>query len=68
LIVEGFIETLKVAVTSVLGQVPVAPVGGAIEITLGAAHGATALMKVHTKLLTNPMPVVFWAPVVIVAV
>jgi hypothetical protein len=32
---EGFIALLKVAVTMVLGQAPMAPLGGATEITVG---------------------------------
>jgi hypothetical protein len=50
--VKGFIASLKVAVTMVLGQISDAPTGGATEITVGpgggAVHGATAVVKVHT--------------------
>ena len=60
--------SLKVAVTTVLGQMPVARFGGVTEITVGGAHGALAVVKVHTKLLVSALPNVSWAPVVIVAV
>ena len=36
LIVEGFIASLKVATTTLLGHIPLAPSGGATEITVGA--------------------------------
>jgi hypothetical protein len=65
LIVAGFIASLKVAVTAVLGQTPFA---GVTEITVGGAHGSAAVVKVHTKLLASAMPYSSMAPVVIVAV
>ena len=34
-IVDGFIALLKVAVTMVLGHAPLAPLGGATEMTVG---------------------------------
>ena len=33
--VDGFIASLKAAVTMVLGQAPLAPLGGATDITVG---------------------------------
>jgi len=68
LIVAGFIASLKVAVTTVLGQTPAAPLGGVTEITVGGAHGLLPVVKVHTKLLASAMPYTSVAPVVIVAV
>ena len=50
-IVDGFIATLKVAVTAVLGQTPTAPARGVTEITVGGVaivHVATEVVKVHT--------------------
>ena len=37
--VAGFIASLKVAVTTVLGQTPTEPLGGVTEITVGGATG-----------------------------
>jgi hypothetical protein len=68
LIVEGFIASLKVAVTTVLGQTPVVAVGGVTEITVGGAHGLAPVVNVHTKLLASALPNVSKTPVVIVAV
>jgi hypothetical protein len=74
LMVEGFMVSLKVAVTTVLGQRPVAPAGGVTEITVGTrkppppVHGPLAVLKVHIKLLASAMPCASRAPVVIVAV
>jgi hypothetical protein len=51
LIVAGFMATLKVAVTIVLGQTPTAPARGVTEITVGGVavvHAARAVVKVHT--------------------
>jgi hypothetical protein len=67
LIVAGFIASLNVAVTAVLGQTPTAPFGGVSEITLGM-HELVPVVKVHTKLLASAMPYSSMAPVVIVAV
>jgi hypothetical protein len=67
LIVEGFIASLKVAVTTVLGQTPDEPFGGVTETTVGA-HRLAPVVKVHTKLLASALPNVSLAPVVIVAV
>jgi hypothetical protein len=39
LIVEGFIATLKVAVTAALGQTPTAPARGTTEIVGGVKPG-----------------------------
>jgi hypothetical protein len=68
LIVAGFIASLKVALTTLLGQTPVARFGGAVETTVGGIHGVALVVKLQTKLLARAMPNVFWAPVVIVAV
>jgi hypothetical protein len=68
LIEEGFIASLKVAVTTVLGQTPGVPLGGVSEITVGGAHNAPLVVKVHPKLLANALPNVSVAPVVIAAV
>jgi hypothetical protein len=68
LIVEDCIAWLKVAVTKVLGHIPVAPVAGATEITVGGAQAVVLVVKVHTQLPANALPNVSWAPVVIVAV
>jgi hypothetical protein len=68
LIVAGFIASLKVALTTVLGQMPMARFGGAAETTVGGIHGVALVVKLQTKLLACAMPNVFWAPVVIVAV
>jgi hypothetical protein len=64
----GFIASLKVAVTTVLGQMPVARLGGVTESTTGGAQGVLLVVKLHTKLLANGLPKVSVAPVVIVAV
>jgi hypothetical protein len=48
LIVAGFIASLKVAVTAVLGHIPKARLGGVTEITVGGPHGSLAVVKVHT--------------------
>jgi hypothetical protein len=66
--VEGCIASLKVAVTSVLGQMPVAAFGGATEITVGGAQAVALVEKVHTKLFANGLPNVSCAPVVTVPV
>jgi hypothetical protein len=42
LIVEGLIGSLKVAVTTVLGQTPPAPVGGVSDITVGGVSPGLA--------------------------
>jgi hypothetical protein len=68
LIVAGFIASLKVALTTVLGQMPAARLGGATETTVGGIHGVALVVKLQTKLLASAMPNVLWAPVVIVAV
>lgn len=68
LMVAGFIARLKVAVTTVLGQIPVIPFRGVTEITVGGAHSALLVVNVHTKLLASALPNVSFAPVVIVAV
>src|SRR5579863_7059380 len=70
-IVAGFIASLNVAVITVLGHTPAAPLGGATEITVGgggAAHALAAVVKVHTKLFASLLPDGSLAPVVIVAV
>jgi hypothetical protein len=67
-IVAGLIASLKVAVTTVLGQTLAARLAGISEITVGAAHGVLAVVKVHAKLLTSARPYTSVAPVVIVAV
>jgi hypothetical protein len=56
LIVAGFIASLKVAVTTVLGQTPVARFGGAVETTVGGIHGVALVVKLQTKLLASAMP------------
>ena len=64
----GFIASLKVATTRVLGHIPLERLGGATETTVGGAHAAAAVVKVHTKLLASASPLRSWAPVVMVAV
>lgn len=68
LIVEGFIARLNVAVTNVLGQMPVVPLTGKTETTVGAAQGLALVAKVHTKLLARALPYMSVAPVLIMAV
>jgi hypothetical protein len=68
LIVAGFIASLKVAVTAVLGHTPAVRFGGVTEITVGGTHGLAPVVKLQTKLSTSGLPNVSWAPVVIVAV
>lgn len=51
LMVTGFIASLNVAVITVLGHTPTAPLGGVTESTVGgggAVHAAAAVVKVHT--------------------
>ena len=64
LIVAGFIASLNIAETGVLTGTAVAPLGGTVEITVGAA----AVVNVQTKLAASAAPVGSFAPVVIVAV
>jgi len=66
--VAGFIARLKVAVTTVLGQMPVVPPPGKTEITVGGEQGLALVANVHTKLLASALPYMSVAPVVIVAV
>jgi hypothetical protein len=68
LIVAGFIAWLKVAVTTVLGHIPVATLSGATDATVGGAHAVALVVKLHTKLLASALPNVSWAPVVMVTV
>jgi hypothetical protein len=68
MIVAGFMASLNVAVTAVLGHIPTARLSGVTEITVGGAHGSLAVVKVHTKLLASATPFSSMAPVVIVAV
>jgi hypothetical protein len=67
-IVAGFIASLKVAVTTVLGQTLAARLAGVSEIKVGAAQGLLPVVKVHTKLLASARPYASIAPVVTVAV
>jgi hypothetical protein len=60
--------SLKVAVTTVLGQTPVTPFTGVSEITVGGAQGVLLVVNVQTKSVAIALPNVSWAPVVIVAV
>jgi len=69
--VRGFMASLNVAVITVLGHTPMAPLGGATVMTVGgggAVHVVTEVVKVHTKLLASALPFGSLAPVVIVAV
>jgi hypothetical protein len=50
LIVAGFIATLKVAVTTVLGQTPAAPLGGNSEVTVGGIRPGLAPGLQHPEL------------------
>jgi hypothetical protein len=68
LIVAELIASLKVAATTVAGQMPTAPLAGSWESTEGPTHGFAPVVKVHTKLLASAMPYASKAPVVIVAV
>jgi hypothetical protein len=45
LMVEGFIARLKVAGTTVLGQTPPAPVGGASDTTMGGTKVGFVLLS-----------------------
>jgi hypothetical protein len=67
LIVEGFIASLKVAVTTVLGHTPTARTG-VTELTVGGAHGSPEVVKLHPTSFASAMPYSSMAPVVIVAV
>ena len=70
LMVVGFIAPLKPATATVLGQIPLLPLGGAEEITVGGPvwHTVLPVVKLHTKLAVIALPKVSIAPVVIVAV
>jgi hypothetical protein len=63
-IVEGFIEVLKVAASFWLRGTFVAPLAGTVALTAGDG----AVVNVHTKLAASGAPVGSFAPVVIVAV
>jgi hypothetical protein len=67
LIVEGFIASLNVAVTTVLGHTPAVRTG-VTELTVGAAHGSPEVVKLHPRSFASAMPYSSTAPVVIVAV
>jgi hypothetical protein len=67
LIVAGFIASLKVAVTAVLGHIPTVRTG-VTEITVGGAHASLEVVKLHARLLASATPYSSIAPVVIVAV
>src|SRR4029077_7498887 len=59
LIVVGFIASLNVAVTVVVGHTPIAAFGGVTEITAGGgaeAHATGEVVKVHAKLLASALP------------
>ena len=67
LMVEAFIASLKVAVMTAREHTPVAPVRGVAEITTGAgSHALAAVVKIHTKLRSRPIPKIFLARVVMV--
>jgi hypothetical protein len=55
--------SLNMAETTALTGTSVAPLAGAVDITVGAP-----IVKLHTKLAANALPNVSFAPVVIVAV
>ena len=63
LIVMGFMARLNVAEIVVCRDAVVAPLTGAVEITIGGA----AVVKVQTKLAASAAPEAPFAPVVIVA-
>jgi len=66
---EGFMASLKMAVTMVLGHVAGDPLRGNTEDTTGAGwHPLAAVVKVHTKLLASALPNMSLAPVETVAV
>ena len=69
LIVAGFIASLNVATTTVLGHIPPVPVGGVTEFTVGGppVHVVLPVVKLHVKLLARAMPCASAAPAVIVA-
>jgi hypothetical protein len=49
LIVAGLIASLKVALSTCLTGIPVAPLTGIVETTVGGVvSGAAAVVKVHT--------------------
>lgn len=65
----GFMASLKVAVTIVLGHTRLAPLAGTTETTVGAGwHPLAAVVKVQTKLAASALPNVSVAAVVMVAV
>jgi hypothetical protein len=67
LIVAGFIASLKVATSSVLGQMPTARLVGATETTVGI-HATVAVVKFHMELVVIATPDKSVAPVLIMAV
>jgi hypothetical protein len=68
LIVEASIASLKVAVTTVLGHIPLARLSGDPDATVGGVHVVALVVKDQIKLLASGTPYWSMAPVVIVAV
>ena len=69
LIDEAFIASLKVAVMTAREHIPVAPLAGVTEVTVGGGlHPLEAVLKLHTTLLASPLPKGSCTPVVRVAV
>ena len=65
---EGFMASLKVAVTTELEHTPVEALGGVTESTVGKLHPLAAVVKLQTKLVARTLPNRSLAPVVRVAV
>jgi hypothetical protein len=61
LIVEGFIASPKVAVTTVLGQTPAAPAIGPTEVTVGGVKAGFVpglqhpVLKISSRNAKNPI-------------
>ena len=65
---DGFMASLKVAVTTALEQTPVEALGGVTESMVGGGlHPLAAVVKVQMKLLARALPNRSLAPVVMVA-
>jgi hypothetical protein len=68
-IVDGSMSSLKVTAMWVFRVAFVAPATGTLSDTVGGVtSGAAAVIKVHRKSLTSPLPDKSFAAVVIVAV
>ena len=69
LMLETFMASLKVALTTLLEHPPTEAFGGLTERTVGGGlHPLAAVVKLQTKLLARALPNRSWTPVVMVAV